>query len=457
MLLGGTVGVALEEAVMRVGYKDEMVFLFLPDEDGVYKVWRTGSSTWSDSELAADARTYALIDPPEAAGAVYDDSASCHVIKYASNNAAKHYKNWEKDGMLLMMAMPSQAEALAMIPILWTERTPLPLHDTAKADEKMVEITSSQNIAEGKVAEIEKRIALVGCILRVIYDNELFWSHVQKIVLEAKTDCMTMDIDIVSNYYFGTMTNSDSEASSMSSKMYILESVAGDASRKKMLARFNPLAKLVTRKRLAAKIRSFDFKTAFQFENYTRELLNAGGSFGGGPFPPRVPVHARDNEDTAAKICALTDGNKFVVASTNFPLLDFAVSCYELFNAKIGDQKIAIKSSAFLEVLQLFELVSVDEFGKLQWEKGKGGKGKIRLTFMRNTDNTSWHFQDTTTSLKKQTDAKFGAIKEFFNENVEVNCIDVSALEHDTAANVAAYLNEYEVRTNDKIDVTEGF
>jgi hypothetical protein len=124
-----------------------------------------------------------------------------------------------------------------------------------------------------------------------------------------------------------------------------------------------------------------------------------------------------------------------------------------LFNAKIGDQKIAIKSSAFLEVLQLFELVSVDEFGKLQWEKGKGGKGKIRLTFMRNTDNTSWHFQDTTTSLKKQTDAKFGAIKEFFNENVEVNCIDVSALEHDTAAKVAAYLNEYEVRTNDKIDL----
>jgi hypothetical protein len=68
MLLGGTVGVALEEAVMRVGYKDEMVFLFLPDEDGVYKVWRTGSSTWSDSELAKDARTYVLIDPPGGRG-----------------------------------------------------------------------------------------------------------------------------------------------------------------------------------------------------------------------------------------------------------------------------------------------------------------------------------------------------------------------------------------------------
>ena len=102
------------EAVMRVGYKDEMVFLFLPDEHGVYKVWRTGSSTWSDSELAKDARTYVLIDPPEAAGAVYKDSPRCHVIKYASNNAAKHYKNWEKDGMLLVTAMPSEAEVLAI-------------------------------------------------------------------------------------------------------------------------------------------------------------------------------------------------------------------------------------------------------------------------------------------------------------------------------------------------------
>ena len=123
------------EAVMRVGYKDKMTFLFLPDEDGVYKVWQTNSSTWSLSQLAADARTYALIDPPEAAGAVYDDSASCHVIKYASNNAAKHYKNWEKDGMLLLTAMPSEAEVLVMTPILWTERTAFPgqSHDTANS------------------------------------------------------------------------------------------------------------------------------------------------------------------------------------------------------------------------------------------------------------------------------------------------------------------------------------
>ena len=352
--------------------------------------------------------------------------------------------------MLLMMAMPSQAEALAMIPLLWTERTPLPLHDTAKADEKMVEITNGQNTAEGKVTEIKKRIELVGCILRVIYDNELFWSHVQKIVLEAKTDCMTMDPHIVLNYYFGTMTNSDSEASSMSSKMYILESVEGDASRKKMFAKFNPLAKHVTRTRLISKISSFDFKTAFQFENYTRELLKDGGSFGGVSFPPRVPVNANDRQDTVAKICSLTDGNKFVVANTAFPLLDFAVSCYDLFNAKIGHNKILIQAGAVLQVLTLFELVVVDVDGKLQWVKGK--EGTIRLTFMRNTRATESKLQNNI-SKNRKTEVNFDAIKEFFDENFKVHYIDLSALELDTTASVAAVLKEYEVRTNENIDV----
>jgi hypothetical protein len=67
------------EAVMRVGYKDEVTYLFLPGKDGVYKVWRTASSEWSRSRLAADKRTYALIDPPERDE--YNDSARCHVIK----------------------------------------------------------------------------------------------------------------------------------------------------------------------------------------------------------------------------------------------------------------------------------------------------------------------------------------------------------------------------------------
>ena len=206
------------EPVMRVGYKNDKTFLFLPDEHGVYKVWLSHSSAWSLSRLAQDARTYALIDPPEAVGAVYTDSANCHVIKYASNNAAKHYKNWRKDGMLLFTDMPSEAEVLVMIPYLWTEDTPFPSQhfDTDEAKEK----------------EITKRCQLIGCVLRIVFNHENFEAHLKAVVSKCKSDGMSMNVSLLQSYHQGTMTNADADESSLSSLMYILRAKEDDASHK---------------------------------------------------------------------------------------------------------------------------------------------------------------------------------------------------------------------------------
>jgi hypothetical protein len=305
MLLGGTVGVALEEAVMRVGYKDEMVFLFLPDEDGVYKVWRTGSSTWSDSELAKDARTYVLIDPPEAAGAVYKDSPRCHVIKYASNNAAKHYKNWEKDGMLLVTAMPSEAEVLVMTPILWTERTAFPgqSHDTAEA----------------KVQEIKDRCDLTGYTIRNPFDHALFKGHLLKIAQESQTVGMEANLNHLRCLHDGTMTSvegAEGEASSVSSKLYLIGPSEDD--RATAFVKLNPMAKFMTQAVLGKAVSDLGFKAAFTFEEYCKHLLCQGGEAGGTTLTARAQVIPENTwVDTSTCILSLPDEkNEFVVAST---------------------------------------------------------------------------------------------------------------------------------------------
>ncbi|KAJ1391292.1 hypothetical protein B484DRAFT_408777, partial [Ochromonadaceae sp. CCMP2298] len=144
------------EAVMRVGYKNMKTYLFLPAADGTYKVWRTHSETWRKSELAKDERVFALIDPPEQNGGNYKDSADCHVIKFASNNSERHYHNFHKDGLLLITAMPTEDEVVAMIPVLWSNK---------------ISPTSGKQFDtdESKVDEIKQRMKFVGCMPRYLF------------------------------------------------------------------------------------------------------------------------------------------------------------------------------------------------------------------------------------------------------------------------------------------------
>ena len=398
------------EAVMRVGYKDEKTFLFLPDKHGLYKVWRTDSSTCSLSELAKDARTYVLIDPPEAVGAVYKDSASCHVIKYASNNAAKHYKNWWKDGMLLFTDMPSEAEVLVMIPYLWTEDTPFPSQciDTAQAKEE----------------EIRKRCQLIGCVLRIVFNHKNFVAHLKAVVLKCKTDGMTMDPSLLHSYHQGSMTNADADESSLSSLMYILRAKKDDASHEKMFAELTPLARLTLRERLSSKVSEFDGKHAFGFEDFVSTLL-LGGTVGGVELPPRTQVNGTSEVHTSQLICALVDGgDTFVVAHSGYTVLDMATAINSWYNAKVGKSTSTIASGAFVTLMTKHLGLARKVDGGLEWVEGK--ETTITLTFVRNNPSELWKFVES--FAKIHDDMDFEKVKAFFNEHVEVKSLDSSNL-----------------------------
>lgn len=418
------------EAVMRVGYKDKMTFLFLPDEHGVYKVWRTRSSTWSDSELAADARTYALIDPPEAAGAVYDDSASCHVIKYASNNAEKHYKNWRKDGMLLFTDMPSEAEVLVMIRYLWTEDTPFP--------------SQCIDTAEAKEDEIRKRCQLIGCVLRIVFNHENFVAHLKAVVLKCKTDGMTMDPSLLHSYHQASMTNADADESSLSSLMYILRAKKDDASHKKMFAELTPLAAFTLRARLSAKVSEFDGTGAFGFEDFVSTLL-LGGTVGGVELPPRTRVNGTSHEHTSQLIGALVDGgDTFVVAHSGYPVLDMATAFNSWYNAKVGKSTPTIASGAFITLMTKRLGLARKVNAGLEWVEGK--ETTITLTFVRNNSRKEWKFENS--FGKNHDDMDFKKVEAFFNEHVEVKFIDSSnsmPLHHvEDMARTKSLVTEYE-------------
>ncbi|MDE0896910.1 MAG: hypothetical protein OSB10_10045, partial [Planctomycetota bacterium] len=398
------------EAVMRVGYKDEMVFLFLPDEDGVYKVWRTDSSAWSISVLAKDARTYALIDPPEAVGAAYKDSARCHVIKWASNNAAKHYKNWEKDGMLLFTDMPSEAEVLVMIPYLWTEDTPFPSQhfDTDEAKEK----------------EITKRCQLIGCVLRIVFNHKNFEAHLKAVVLKCKTDGMTMDVSLLHSYYQGSMTNADADESSLSSLMYILRAKEGDASHQKMSAVLTPLASFTLRARLMVKVSEFDGTRAFKFEDFVSTLL-LGGTVGGVELPARTQVNGTSHENTSQLIRALVDGDKkFVVAHDGYVVLDMATAINSWYNAKVGKSTPTIGSGAFVTLMTKQLELAREVDGGLEWVEDK--KTAITLTFVRNNSSDKWDFEKKFGA--KHASMDFEKVEAFFTEHVKVKVLDSSNL-----------------------------
>ena len=398
------------EAVMRVGYKNDKAFLFLPDEHGVYKVWRTDSSAWSLSELAKDARTYALIDPPEAVGAVYKDSADCHVIKYASNNAAKHYKNWRKDGMLLFTDMPSEAEVLVVIPYLWTEDTPFPSQhfDTDEAKEK----------------EITKRCQLIGCVLRIVFNHENFEAHLKAVVLKCKTDGMTMDVSLLQSYHHATMTNADADESSLSSLMYILRAKEDDASHKKMFAVLIPLASFTMRARLMEKVSEFDGTRAFKFEDFVSTLL-LGGTVGGVELPPRTRVNATSQENTSQLIRALVAGDKkFVVAHTGYVVLDMATAINSWYNAKVGTSTPTIGSGAFVTLMTEHLDLARKVDGGLEWVEDK--KTAITLTFVRNNSSDKWEF--VTKFGAKHASMDVEKVEAFFTEHVKVKVLDSSNL-----------------------------
>ena len=325
------------EAVLRVGHKDAKAYLFLPDENGKYRVWRTSADDWNRSEVAADRGAYALIDPPEIG--VYADAAACHVIKFASNNAKKHYENYSKYGHMLVSALATIAEVLVMVPILWNgETTPHPDQVAGNDSDPFVSLEAKQD-------EIKKRCELAGTILRAVFNHEQFVEHLDKVVTHAQETALEMDATRFLAHVWGDLTQADSHPSSTSSLDYLLNSVPGDPTKRQSYIKFSPTALHVLRLELKTKLAATDPRRPFCFEDTTTYILRSGA------YERAIEgtsVRPENLKATAKAILDLPDsGERLVIASPNFPVLDQATSRFEWYNAKAGKAVPTVKAGAF--------------------------------------------------------------------------------------------------------------
>jgi hypothetical protein len=297
---------------------------------------------------------------------------------------------------------------LAMIPILWDDKlTPFP----------------SQRIdtAEAKQEEIKNRVRLVGGVLRVVFNHKLFSKHCVDIVDESTTLSMSISPSLLMNYYFGTMTSTEGEASSVSSKCYLIGPMPRNPSL--MYVRINPLALLTISTQLGNVFSSFNYKTAFAFEELINVFLCMGKTINGVKLPDRKRVNANSEADTSKLIRALTgEENQLVVAHTAYPGLDSATSLYDWFNAKVG-LKADVDSGAFVKLMTELGLASIvgDE---LKWT-GEEGK-KVTLTFVRNTPSKDFKCKFTQSKAEHSKKMDFKKLKAFYNKHVVVVPFDAS-------------------------------
>jgi hypothetical protein len=297
---------------------------------------------------------------------------------------------------------------LAMIPILWDDKlTPFP----------------SQRIdtAEAKQEEIKNRVRLVGGVLRVVFNHKLFSKHCVDIVDECTTLSKSISPSLLMNYYYGTMTSTEGEASSVSSKCYLIGPMPRNPSL--MYVRINPLALLTILTQLGNVVSGFNYKTAYAFEEFINVFLCMGDKIDGVKLPDRKRVNANSEADTSKLIRALTgEENQLVVAHTAYPGLDSATSLYDWFNAKVG-LKADVDSGAFVKLMTELGLASIvgDE---LKWT-GEEGK-KVTLTFVRNTPSKDFKCKFTQSKAKHSKKMDFKKLKAFYNKHVVVVSRDAS-------------------------------
>ena len=112
------------KTILRVGYKDRVLYLMKKnDQTEEYNVWKRSVFGWDFTAEAQDRSTVAAIDPPEGTSHYVVSSAPCRIVKVAGNNSGNHFPNIQKDGLLLVTAMPVSEETAAVTEFLWNPRT----------------------------------------------------------------------------------------------------------------------------------------------------------------------------------------------------------------------------------------------------------------------------------------------------------------------------------------------
>ncbi|KAJ1442347.1 hypothetical protein B484DRAFT_390095 [Ochromonadaceae sp. CCMP2298] len=253
---------------------------------------------------------------------------------------------------------------------------------------------------------------------------------------------MTISPAMLMNYYVGTMTRTEGEASSVSSKCYLIGPMPRNPSL--MFVRANPLALLTISTQLKAVVSSFTYQIAFVFEDFINFFLCMGDTIDGVKLPQRNRVNADSEAKTSELIRALTgEENQLVVAHTGYPVLDSATSLYDWFNAKVGP-KAEVNSEPFVTLMTELGMASIvgDD---LKW-KGKKGK-KITLTYVRNKPSEDFECKFNQSKAKHMKEMDFDKLEAFYNKHVVVVPLDASDWEryHKDIVSTNQLYNAYKV------------
>jgi hypothetical protein len=379
------------EAVMRVGYKDESVYLFLPftgpNGTNTYRVWCGVAESWYISLFASQKMVFALIDPPE--DPHYKRAAKCRVIEYCPNNEERHLKNAYKDGHVIVMGVPSLNEMLCMTSILWSDKSRI----------RTCQNSSSFTTMEEQYDEVTRRCALLGSVPRLVFRGAVFLTTLDDIRRQAASLCLALNPEELVHVYNGGTTGVKKQTISEMSRFFIIKprdetyDFSADVDldlrlelRGSPKVFLNQATVYHVRETLRSKLSAMTGADAFQFGEICAMLLK-GGTWNNICYPARATILCGASlEHTTALILALpsdSSGNVLIRASNCYPVLDFASSPTTWFNAKVGPKKPNLGLGAFVTVMQYLNFAAISDNNELIL---LDNEKKISLTMIRNTD-----------------------------------------------------------------------
>eukprot|EP00178_Gracilaria_changii_P015119 TRINITY_DN423_c0_g1_i2.p1 TRINITY_DN423_c0_g1~~TRINITY_DN423_c0_g1_i2.p1 ORF type:complete len:327 (+),score=47.19 TRINITY_DN423_c0_g1_i2:855-1835(+) len=288
--------------------------------------------------------------------------------------------------------MPTNKEVITMTQVLWDEyRTP---HRWQRG---------KINTPEEKVAEIEKRIELVGTIPRLLFDSALFVRAIEECLYSAKEAAQNVSDSDLYNAMFGKYTPFvGKHPASASGRIFFLcaEPVYHETWEERRLYRpvlkLTPVATVVLHDRLKKRVEALRKE---KFEDFAfdwvcmREGRHAEVHHGG----------TGTHDAAYLRIASLRreDMRLYRPVAENFAFVDFATSITTWYNAKSTSGNAAyvyvnnLSASRFLAGLEQAakEMFSVDEINKMLEH------GAVSLTVITNGCATA-KFKHPETSVR---------------------------------------------------------
>ena len=279
---------------------------------------------------------------------------------------------------------------------------------------------------ERRLEELCNRCAVVGCIIRDVYDGVSFCVAYAAIDKSAMQECSKSGIGELLDLYKGLISGGSRSSVSVKSRFFLTDPAFPSrpdvraTDHLKVKTRLLPFTAYVVRKKLLEKIAGLEGAQAFQYEDVCAMLLK-GGWWNGKKFPQRKVVCGANLKHTTRLIME-SNGRYVVRASSCYPILDFATSSRDWYNAKVGERVVKISLSAFVTLmisLGVGEVVS----GNFNVQ---ANLGKITLTMIRNSRVATRSYD--TTLAKKYVDEGLtpNKVRAVFEKTVEVVFFDTA-------------------------------